>query len=224
MAVWDSAKQSVESRCSHPWLAGIIFALDTRLRHHQAVLEYSYHPSCIFRLGIARSRRTLTLRDGTRLRADQRMVQLHFWNEHIPPVPQTGATISWAHQMQKSISTSLRELARYLASRPDLRDICVVCGDVPSAATRAQCQQIEHIMGYYGFETVMESARLPLRERIHRLGENILISLMIFARNARALRLDTLMRVRVPIYLSRRTLEQKFGDVNEAAAGAVEVS
>ena len=59
---------------------------------------------------------------------------------------------------------------------------------------------------------------------MHRLGENILISLMVFAQNARALRLDTLMRVRVPIYLSRRTLEQKFGDVNEAAAGAVEVS
>lgn len=219
MAVWDSATQSVNSRYSHPWLAGIIFALDTRLRRHQAVIEYSSHPSCIFRLGVARSRRTLTLRDGTRLRAGQRMVQLHFWSEHIPPVPQKGATISWARQMQKSISTSLRELARYLESRPDLYDIRVVCGDVPSAATGAQCQQIEYIMGYYGFETVMESERLPLRERIHRLGENILISLTIFAQNAAALRPDTLMRVRVPIYLSRRILGQKFGDRDEAVTG-----
>jgi hypothetical protein len=218
-AVCDSARQSMESRYSHPWLAGVIFALDTRLRRHQAVVEYSSHPSCIFRLGIARSRRTLTLRDGTYLRAGQRMVELHFWSEHIPRVPQKGATISWARQMQKGISTSLRELARYLRARPDLYDICVVCGEVPSAATSAQCQQIEYIMGHYGFETVMRSERLPLRERLHRLGENILISLTILAQNPPALRPDTLMRVRVPIYLSRRNLEQKFG--NEAAAGEV---
>jgi len=219
MAVWDSARQSVRSRYSHPWLAGMIFALDARLRRHQAVVEYSSHPSCIFRLGIARLRRTLTLRDGTRLRAGQRMIQLHFWSEHIPPVPQEGATISWARRMQKSISTSLRELARYLESRPDLHDVRVVCGDVPSAASEAQCQQIEHIMAYYGFETVMESDQLPVRERMHRFGENILISLTVFAQNAPALRTDTLMRVRVPIYLSRRNLERKFGDGDEAAGG-----
>jgi hypothetical protein len=223
MAVWDSAKRRAESQYSHPRLAEIIFALDTWLRRCQAVVGYSSHPSCVFRLRVARSRRTLVLRDGTRLRTGQRMIELHFWNEHIPPVPQNGATIRWARQMQKSISTSLRELARYLSSRPDLRDISVICGDVPSA-TRAQWRQIEYIMGYYGFETVMESERLLLRERIHRLGENILISLTIFAQNTAALRFDTLMRVRVPIYLSRRNLEQKFGDVSEAAGGAVEVS
>jgi hypothetical protein len=223
MAVWDSAKQRAVSQYSHPRLAEVIFALDTWLRRRQAVLEYSAHPSCLFRLGVARSRRTLTLRDGTRLRAGERMIQLHFWNEHIPPVPQNGATIRWARQMQKSISTSLSELTRYLSLRPDLRDVSVICGDVPSA-TRAQWRQIEHIMGYYGFETVMETERLPLWGRIHRFGENILISLIIFARNAAALRLDTLMRVRVPIYLSRRDLERKFGSVSETAAGAVEVS
>ncbi len=126
----------------------------------------------------------------------------------FPRCRSNGTTIRWARQMQRSISTSLRELARYLSSRPDLSDVCVICADVPSA-TREQCQQIEYIMAYYGFETVMESERLPLGELIHRFGENILISLTVFAQNAGALRLDTLMRVRVPIYLSRRTLERE---------------
>lgn len=223
MAVWASAKHSADARYSHPWLAGAIFALDTRLRRRHSVVEYSADPSCIFRLDITRSRRRLTLRDGTRLHPGQRVARLHFWNEHIPPVPQQGTTIRWARQMQRSISTSLRELARYLSSRADLSDVCTICGDVPSA-TRAQWQQIEYIMGYYGFETVMEPDLLPLRERIHRLGENILISLIVFAQNADTLRLDTLGRVRVPIYLSRRTLEQKFGGASAAAANAGEVS
>lgn len=221
MAVWDSAKRSRPSSYSHPWLAEAIFALDTRLRRRQAVAEYSDHPSCIFRLQIDRSPRRLTLRDSTRLEPGQRIVRLHFWNEHIPPLPENGTAIRWALRIQKAISISLRELARYLSSRPDLNDVEVICGDVPSA-TREQWRQIEYIMGHYGFETVMESGHLPLRERIHRFGENILISLVVFARNAGALRLDTLNRVRVPIYLSRRNLEQKFGGCAAAAAPAEE--
>ena len=45
--------------------------------------------------------------------------------------------------------------------------------------------------------------------------ENILISLIILAHNAGALRLDTLNRVRLPIYFSRRLLNEKFGDAGE---------
>jgi hypothetical protein len=137
-------------------------------------------------------------------------------------VPDNGTTIGWARQMQKAISISLRELAHHLSSRPDLNDVNIVCADVPSA-TRARSRQIEYIMAHYGFETIMESEPLPLRQRIHRFGENVLISLTVFASNAGALRLDTLNRVRVPIYLSRRSLEQKFGGLNAATAQAGEV-
>jgi hypothetical protein len=210
MALWDSAKRNVGSRYSHPWLAEAIFALDARLRRRYAVLEYSAHPACIFRLEIARSRRALTLRDGTALRAGARIARLHFWNEHIPPLPSQGATIRWARQVQKAMATSLAELARFFSSRADLSDISVICADVPSA-TRAQWRQVEYIMAYYGFETIMEPTRLPIGKQLHRLGENVLISLTVLAQNARALRFDTLRRARVPIYLSRRVLERKFG-------------
>jgi hypothetical protein len=223
MTVWDSAKRASTSAYSHPWLAEVLFALDARLLRREAVTEYSAHPACIFRLEITRARRRLLLADGTRLEPSQRVGRLHFWNEHIPPLPQNGTTIRWARQLQKAISISLRELAQYLSSRPELNDVCVICGDVPSA-TREQWQQIEYIMAYYGFETVMESHSLSLRQRFHRLGENVLISLIVFARNAYALRLDTLNRVRVPIYLSRHVLEQKFGGSSPAAASTAEVA
>ena len=210
------ARRSLASSYSHPWLAETLFAFDTKLRQHRGVIEYSAHPACIFRIEIALSHRCLTLADGTDLRPGARIARLHFWNEHIPPVPYRGTTIRWARRMQRSISISLHELARYLSSRPDLCDISVVCGDVPSA-TRSQRHQIEYIMAHYGFETMMEARPLPFAERVHRLGENILISLTVFAQNPAALRLDTLQRVRVPIYLSRLTLERKFGSVDTVA-------
>jgi YkoP domain len=213
-----SAKQTLVSSYSHPWMAVALFALDARLRHHLDVIEYSANPACIFRLEIAHAQRHLVLADGSQLQPNDRIARLHFWNEHIPPLPQGGTTLRWARRMQTCISISLQELARYMSSEPDLCDIAAVCGDVPSA-TREKCRQVTYIMAHYGFETIMETEQPPLGERIHRLGENILISLIVFARNPVALRLDTLQRVRVPIYLSRRSLECRFG-AGKAAAGA----
>jgi hypothetical protein len=210
MAVWDSAEHRTQSSYSHPWLADAVSALDTRLRRRQAVFEYSRNPACVFRVDLSPSARTLALRDGTRVRRGQRIARLHFWNEQIPPVPAEGATIAWARQMQRAIAISLRELASYLASRSAFADIAVVCADVPSG-TIAQREQLARIMARYGFETIIEPEHLPIGERLHRLGENILISLIVLAYNAGALRSDTLKRVRVPIYLSRRVLEREFG-------------
>ena len=174
MTVWDSARQRAQSPHSHPWLAEAIFALDARLRRRQAVVEYSTHPSCILRVQIDRSRRHLALCDGTHLRPGQRIARLHFWNEHVPPIPESGATIGWARQLQQGIAISLRELVHYLSLRPDLRDIAVICANAPSS-------KLARVMAYYGFEAITEDERLPIGERIHRFGEDILISLIMFA-------------------------------------------
>jgi len=217
MAVWDSAPQRVISPHSHPWLAETLFSLDARLRRRYAVFEYTVNPCCIFRANIVPSPGRLNLRDGTRVRRGARIARLHFWNEHIPPVPRNGPTIAWARQMQQAIAISLQDLARFLQSRPDLGDIVAIRGDVPSG-TKAQADQLARIMARYGFEAIAEPDNLPFTNRVHRLGENILVSLTVFAQNARTLRLDTLQRVRLPIFLSRRALERKFGDIGESKA------
>jgi len=219
MAVCDSAEQKSRAPYSHPWLAEALSAFDARQRRRQAVFEYTRNPACIFRLDISRAPRELILRDGTRIRPGDRVARLHFWNEQIPPMAEDGATIAWARRMQRAIVLSLRDLARYLAGRPDLADIAVICGHVPSA-TKSQRGQLTRIMAYYGFESIAESEPLPLGERLHRLGENILISLIVLAHNAGALRRDTLTRVRVPIYLSRRVLESEFAAEDEVVLGA----
>jgi hypothetical protein len=210
MAVWDSAVQRSRSPRSHPWLAGALSVLDVRLRRRQAVFEYTRNPACVFRLDVGRAVRPLVLRDGTRVHPGQRIARLHFWNEQIPQVPKNGTTIAWARQMQRAIAASLRELASFFASRSDLGDIAVVCADVPSG-TRTQSEQLARIMARYGFEAKVEPEHLPIGERLHRFGENILISMIVLTHNAGALRSDTLKRVRVPIYLSRRVLEREFG-------------
>lgn len=208
MAAFDSAEPRLP--CSHPWLAEALYALDARLRHRHHVLEYSSHPSCIFRLDIAPSARARALCDGTVAPVGARIVRLHFWNEHIPPIPQSGATIGWAREMQQAIALSLRELARYLSSRRDLSDVCMVSADVP-CGTEAQSAQVARIMAYFGFETISENQQLTSSQRVHRFAENFLISLIVFVQNSNSLRPDSLSRSRVPIYISRRALQKRFG-------------
>jgi hypothetical protein len=218
MAICESAEHPVP--CSHPKLAEALFALDAVLRRRHEVVEYTTDPLCIFRLDIARSCRECELPDGTRLHTGQRIVRLHFWNEHIPPAPPNGATIGWALGMQRRIALSLHELARYLSSRPGLGDIAMIGGDVP-CGTRAQSRQLARIMAHYGFQTVAEDEdQLTLGERAHRFGENILISLIVFVQNSGALRIDSLNRVRVPVYLSRRSLEERFGAMSKPVSQA----
>jgi hypothetical protein len=209
MAMCDSVRRKSRAPSSRRWLVEALSAFDDWQRQRQAVFEYSHSPTCIFRLDISRAPRKLTLRDGTVVSEGDRVARLHFWNEQIPTLPERGATIAWARRMKRAIGDSLHELACYLATRPDLADVAVVCGYVPSG-TRSQSGQVARIMGYYGFETIPETAALSLGERLHRFGENILISMIVLAHNAAALRSDTLARVRVPIFLSRRALEREF--------------
>ena len=210
MAVWDSANRGTLSPRRRGWLLGAVGLLDARLRREQAVFEYTRHPACVFRLDIWRADNPITLRDGTRVSCGDRTARLHFWNEQIPVIPKSGATIAWARQLHHGIGTSLRELASFLASRPELNDVALVCGDVPSG-TKAQSAQVARIMAHYGFESRPEPEQVSMGQRLNRLGENILISMIILAHNPGALHLDTLKRVRVPIYLSRRGLEREFG-------------
>ncbi len=214
MAVWEANLRDRYSAYSHPRLAAFMFALDRHLQRRHDVLEYSSNPLCIFRIEICRSQHDLVFRDGGRLHAGQRIARLHFWNEHVPSLQHGETAVRWGLEFHRRIALSLTELARSVMSRPDLADVMAVCADVTSAV-KQQSGQIAHIMARYGFETLAEPEPVTFAERLRRLGENILISMLVFAQNAEALRSDTLRRVRVPIYLSRRGLEQRFGGADQ---------
>jgi hypothetical protein len=209
MTVWESAERDFQAKHRHSGVAALVFAFDRYLRRRQGVFEYTAHPACVFRLQISRCGHDRVLRDGTRLSAGQRVAQLHYWTEQMPRIPRSGPSIAFGRDLHRGIQTSLVELARYLRSRPDLGDIGVVFGDVPSGGIE-KFDQIGRIMTRYGFEVIPPDA-LTLAQKLRRWGENVFISMIVGARSAGALHLTTLRRVRVPIYISRRALEEQFG-------------
>src|SRR6516165_7513608 len=121
-------------------------------------------------------------------------------------------------QMSFCFQHSLRQLARYLASRPDLDDVSLVRCTMEFGG-RERDDQMVRLIGRYGFELVPSATMVAMGERALRFGENIHISLMVLARNAAALRRDTLRRGRTRVFMSRKVLEQRYG----GGAGSVDL-
>jgi hypothetical protein len=193
----------------HPWLGAIIERVDARLRARGGVYEFSASPECIFRIQITESREAVELSDATQVRPDDRVINLHLWNEQLPIVPKDGATLAWARHMSRALELSLRELALYLAARPDLAAVVALRANM-SFGSAEQSEQITGIAGRYGFERVGPAAQPTVAERLHCFGENVLISLMVIARTTAAFRPESLRRNRTLVYMSRRKLESRF--------------
>ena len=136
-------------------LAQLLLALDSRLRDRHSVFEYTSHPDCILRIGIAPLDRTVSFADGRCGQAGDRLVDLHLWNEHIPPMSQEGASVGWARRMHRGMIFSLRELARFLDVRRDLDDIRLLRANTNFVGPRRRAQNVRLMRGY-GFEPPIE--------------------------------------------------------------------
>ncbi|MEX6506229.1 hypothetical protein [Jiella sp. M17.18] len=209
-----------EARDSHPWLARAVFGLDRYLRKANNVIEYTDRPDCIFRIQPSRLERRLELVDGTVVEQGAPILELHLWSEQVPVFPPGGAKLSWARQMAAALDGSLQELAGFLARERRFDDVVAVRANM-AFATPAEAAQSLRICGRYGF-TAVKNVKVPSRaERLHIFGENILIGLMIIGRNSGAFRLDSLLRSRTEVVLTRAELERRYPQGAQAAAGTV---
>ena len=194
----------------HSWLEAFVTALDDRLRLRHGVFEYTDNPNCLFRIQLINSSDDLTLSDGAKVCAGDRLIALHVWNEQFPSFPRERPTLAWARRVDRAFEISLRELAGYIAAQSDLDDVVAICGNM-GFTPAARGLQLARYVARFGFERVGPSGASTLRQHIHLFGENILISMMVLARNAAAFRADTLLRNRIMVFLSRQELERRYG-------------
>jgi hypothetical protein len=191
------------------WLESAVFGLDRWLRQRQGVYEYTSHSSCIFRIQRAQAELNLTLSDGTRIVPGVPVLNLHLWNEHIPPIGQ-NVSVAWARQVSRAMQVSLNELARHIATCDDLYPIVAVRADM-RLGTVEQSAKLSRIVSHYGFEAVAPDAAIQEDGALHRFGENIYLFLLVLATNPIAVGTPILRRDHTLVYLSRRTLELRYG-------------
>jgi hypothetical protein len=200
-----------------PWLEAMVAALDDRLRVRQGVVEYTHSPGCLFRIQLVTSKENYVLSDGTCIRPGDRVAHLHVWNEQFPCFAGKGPTLAWARRVNQAFDLSLRELASFLDGRRDLDDVVAICAKM-GLEPAERVAQLVRFVGRFGFERIAAASSRSFRQQMHWFGENILISMMVLARNAAALRTDTLRRDRTLVFLSRRELRRRYGFARDEAA------
>jgi hypothetical protein len=196
------------------WLESAVFTLDRWLRRRQAIYEYSAHPRCLFRIQCVRIEQALKFADGTSVRPGSRVLALHLWNEHIPPMGEHGPTLAWGRKTNRAIHTSLRELARYLAGQPSLSDVRAICGDMRVRGA-GQAQRLARIAARWGFETC--AGTVDRRGVLHRVGDGLLILMLVTVTNPLALRSSILRHSNMRLFLSRAVLEGRYAGTLGAA-------
>lgn len=194
---------------SAAWLEHAVLSLDRWLRRRQGIYEYTADARCLFRIERGQADEHLLLSDGTRVRVGDPILRLHLWNEHMPVMGQRGPTVVWARQISRGLDCSLRELACYLAQSTELRHVTVICGDM-HVGTVAQCHRLERIVARYGFESAGDRA-VGAAGALRRLGETILVLLLVLVTNPIALRKAVLRRHCRRVFLSRAALEHRYG-------------
>src|SRR4029077_17995889 len=200
-----------------PWLEAMVAALDDRLRLRHGVIEYTNSSECLFRIQLVASNESYALSDGTCIRRGDRVGNLHVWNEQFPCFAGKGPTFAWARRVNQAFELSLRELAGFLDGRRELDDVVAICANM-SLEPAERSAQLVRFVGCFGFEPIAAASSRSFRQQMHWFGENILISMMVLARNAAALRADTLRRDRTLVFLSRRELRRRYGLARDEAA------
>ncbi len=189
------------------WLESAVFTFDRWLRQRQGVYEYSSHPSCILRMQRAQAEHALTLSDGTLIKPGDAILNLHLWNEQVPSLGESRASVAWGQQMKRAVQISLIELARHLADNDELKAVVAVRADI-RLGTAAQSTQLIRMAYRYGFEPVTQDATED--GALHRFGENIYVLMLVLATNPIAVGSPVLRRDHTLVYLSRKSLEQRY--------------
>ncbi len=151
----------------------------------------------------------VTLENGDCLGAGAQIADLHLWNEQVPLLTRDITAVAWGHRMSRGVAYSLRLLSQYLASRTDCDRVCAIRAGMALAPPEASAQLLR-VCSRYGFIACRQGGEFT-ETAVRRYGENILISIMVLARNVRAFRFSSIRRSRVCVFLTRSELDKRFG-------------
>jgi hypothetical protein len=106
--------------------------IDSVLTRAYRVRAFTADAECILRIsdGPGIVRKDTILPDGTRLTAGDHLVEIHFWNEHLPVIEEGGGSLLFGKQFGARLAHSLGLLAVYVAEDPAFAGFAAVHGQL----------------------------------------------------------------------------------------------
>jgi hypothetical protein len=188
-------------------MRSLIRLFDRFLRWVQGVYVFWDDPICMFRARIAQAPHTLYLPDGE-VRAGATVLELHFWNEHMPRIPPEGPNLSVAVQGRRMLVTSLRQAAHHIQDDRPMTGVQAVGGATVLFAV-GDGSGAEKLFTRLGF------SEFPYQSPLGRFGEfweNLYTWGLMWAFNEVSLRQRHLLKLRrTEIWMSVDEFLRKYG-------------
>ncbi len=97
----------------------LIKATDAVLRRIGGITEFETEVKGLLRIELSHATRTLTLSEGTRVQRGAPIMDLHFWNEHLPPFPSEADNFDWASCVEHQIQASVHRLVLFIRAHQE---------------------------------------------------------------------------------------------------------
>jgi len=191
-------------------LRAMVLGLERLLRRQGRVQEFTRDEECILRIAFTASKHDVELSDGTKVRAGDRICELHLWNEHIPPMPLEGPDLRWGVRFYRLAVKSLRSLAAYIAA-DQMQDVVALGGQM-AFLEKENSPVLATVAAQLGFDIVNLTAQGGRWRRFTHFWENMFSWALMWAFNPASLRGKRFLRLqRYRLWMSRRTLLQRYG-------------
>jgi hypothetical protein len=105
----------------------VIRTLDKGLRCALGVFEFYGAPDCLLRVRVTAAAHALSL-PGRAVSEGALVLELHLWNEHIPPLPPDGPDLAWAVLTRRKLVASFHALADQMPRDPRFAAVQAVGG------------------------------------------------------------------------------------------------
>jgi hypothetical protein len=191
------------------WVRSRVVRLDERLSCRLGVRSFSADPQCLFRAALARAPHALHLPSGILPAQDSQIIELHLWNEHIPPLPASGPNLVWGRELYARLDRSMSLLADAVRNDPHYRGVVACRARTNFAGPGCPTESITRLIERCGFHDVDEGSP-TIGMRIHDACENLLIAALVWAHNPHALCRRKFRRVRRPVWISREYLLTRY--------------
>ncbi len=105
----------------------IIRRFDNWLSRVEGVEPFTDDPQCILRIQIGRLNHDIAF-PNQMIRSGSRALFIHFWNEHMPILPDNGPDLAYGLKFQRLIAYSMKLIARHIQENQTLNDISLIGG------------------------------------------------------------------------------------------------
>lgn len=197
-------------------LRQLIRGIDACLRRKFGIVEFEHDADALLRIGAGHAERAIQLSDGMRIRPGDRVLELHFWNEHLLTLPQGRGTLRWATGTRHQVTRSLQRLATHLQGAADLGDVTAL-RIRPAFASRTLTRNLDWIVVRHGFESVADRGRPVRTSVVRRWLDSLWVWLLTWTFNPRSLRGRRFGRTRQEFWISRARFIALYGQRSEAA-------